>query len=118
MYVSGYNPPCHSSSLFIPRVLLSLLSSSTPPFSFHSSPPPHLLETNLDYTFIASPDSIHRMHFLYNISYLEQDEKILQAEFHLFKMRPAPSKAGEPRPPHTILVSDCSVTLLEPKKYD
>lgn len=42
------------------------------------------------------------MHFHYNISYLSEREKILAAEFHVFKMRPAPPKFKESKPPYVI----------------
>ena len=32
-------------------------------------------------------DSEHQMHFFFNVSYIGQFEKILQAEFHLFKLK-------------------------------
>lgn len=44
------------------------------------------------------------MHFHYNISYLSEREKILAAEFHVFKMRPAPPKFKESKPPYVIEV--------------
>ncbi|GFN96339.1 bone morphogenetic protein 7-like [Plakobranchus ocellatus] len=49
-------------------------------------------------------DSVHRMHFHYNVSYLEKEERILQAEFRIFKMRPEKSHSGLQRMPHVILV--------------
>ncbi|CAI9723379.1 morphogenetic 2-like [Octopus vulgaris] len=33
-------------------------------------------------------DYRHQMHFYYNVSFLERKENILQAEFHIFKLRP------------------------------
>ncbi|XP_061175171.1 bone morphogenetic protein 2-B-like [Saccostrea echinata] len=42
------------------------------------------------------------MHFSYNISYLSEREKILAAEFHVFKMRPAPPSPRETKPPYVI----------------
>lgn len=44
------------------------------------------------------------MHFHYNISYLSEREKILAAEFHVFKMRPALPKFKESKPPYVIEV--------------
>lgn len=44
------------------------------------------------------------MHFYYNISYLSEREKILAAEFHVFKMRPAPPTSKETKPPYVIEV--------------
>lgn len=45
------------------------------------------------------------MHFHYNISYLSEREKILAAEFHVFKMRPSPPKFKESKPPYVIEVT-------------
>ena len=35
------------------------------------------------------------MHFYYNVSYLSTEEKILAAEFHVFKLRPKASTSSE-----------------------
>ncbi|RUS77680.1 hypothetical protein EGW08_014545 [Elysia chlorotica] len=60
-------------------------------------------------------NSIHRMHFHYNVSYLEEKEKILQAEFRIFKMKPGLFQRGDERPPHVILnCGDVSPTTLSP----
>ena len=43
---------------------------------------------SLVYSFVISfVDSEHQMHFFFNVSYIGQFEKILQAEFHLFKLK-------------------------------
>ena len=52
------------------------------------------------------------MHFHYNISYLSETEKILAAEFHVFKMRPTPSISKESKPPYVIEVTAFSYFLL------
>ncbi|KAH9518597.1 Bone morphogenetic protein 5 [Bulinus truncatus] len=46
------------------------------------------------------------MHYLYNISYLEEGETILHSEFRIFKMRPGPSPSSfhEQRISHHLLV--------------
>ncbi|XP_005989999.1 anti-dorsalizing morphogenic protein [Latimeria chalumnae] len=51
---------------------------------------PDLLEGNTVRSFF---DKIHsdRMHFLFNLSTVSKNEKVLTAELHLFKLRPKPS---------------------------
>ncbi|KAK3760589.1 hypothetical protein RRG08_022871 [Elysia crispata] len=49
-------------------------------------------------------DSVHRMHFHYNVSYLEEKERILQAEFRIFKMKPGLARHGDQRAPHVLLI--------------
>ncbi|CAC5409587.1 Bone morphogenetic protein 4,Protein decapentaplegic,Bone morphogenetic protein 6,Bone morphogenetic protein 2-A,Growth/differentiation factor 3,Bone morphogenetic protein 2,Univin,Bone morphogenetic protein 3,Protein DVR-1,Derriere protein,Protein 60A,Bone morphogenetic protein 2-B [Mytilus coruscus] len=44
-----------------------------------------------------------QMHFYYNISYLTTEEKILAAEFHVFKLRPKPSSSSEIIPSSHII---------------
>ena len=44
------------------------------------------------------------MHFYYNVSHLTDTERILAAEFHVFKMRPAPPSHGESKPSHVVEV--------------
>ncbi|KAK3089798.1 hypothetical protein FSP39_006621 [Pinctada imbricata] len=76
---------------------------------FHRSPPQYMLDLYQSITdsgglmkrdgpykadvITSFPDRKwnQSMHFYYNISYLNEMEKILAAEFHVFKMRPAPS---------------------------
>ncbi|GFS01424.1 bone morphogenetic protein 7-like [Elysia marginata] len=59
------------------------------------------------------------MHFHYNVSYLEAEERILQAEFRIFKMKPGPSRRGDQRPPHVLMVKVYQVLdirdMKEPK---
>ena len=52
------------------------------------------------------------MHFYFNVSYISRYEKILEAEFHIFKLRPQPPGGGSaiPRGVHLIEVG---MTTLE-----
>lgn len=49
-------------------------------------------------------DPVHQLHFFYNVTHLAHDgaeqERMLEAEFHLFKMKPRPSRSAEAPPPH------------------
>ena len=53
-------------------------------------------------------DATTRMHFYFNVSYINQHEKILEGEFHLFKLRPRPpdriQAQGLPKGIHLIEV--------------
>ena len=62
--------------------------------------------------FFFFPEWNESMHFHYNISYLSETEKILAAEFHVFKMRPTPSISKESKPPYVIEVTAFSYFLL------
>lgn len=57
-----------------------------------------------NHVFFSFSEWNQSMHFHYNISYLSEREKILAAEFHVFKMRPAPPKFKESKPPYVIEV--------------
>ena len=62
------------------------------------------------------PDTVRQEHFFYNVSHLDagaegegegeggNQERMLEAEFHIFKMKPRPSRSAEPRPPHHLQV--------------
>ena len=61
-----------------------------------------LLKMNISFLFA---DNEHQMHFFFNVSYVGQFEKILQAEFHLFKLKPRiPPGMTLPRNVHLIEV--------------
>ena len=58
------------------------------------------------------------MHFFYNVSFLESNERILQAEFHLFKMRPKNAQPKKTNNPHLISVSRSKYFMLFNNKAD
>ncbi|GAB1598917.1 bone morphogenetic protein 7 [Argonauta hians] len=60
-------------------------------------------------------DYRHQMHFYYNITFLERKENILQAEFHIFKLRP---KTVQPRLPKSHLVTIQIYQVLSLKNID
>ena len=60
-------------------------------------------------------DTVRQEHFFYNVSYLQRDEdeegeeeRILEAEFHIFKLKPRPARSAEPIPPHQLQVQSTS----------
>ncbi|KAJ8318691.1 hypothetical protein KUTeg_003782 [Tegillarca granosa] len=89
---------------------------------FHKAPPQYMLDLYNSITELGGlmkrdspynadvirsfPDRQwnQQMLFYYNVSYLKDSEKILAAEFHVFKMRPRPSSDDlrETKPPHVI----------------
>nr|QKV26404.1 ADMP [Lottia goshimai] len=97
--------------------------SKIPAKVIHRSPPQYMVELFKDVTdaggltkqqnpynanivrSFPDKDSIHRMHFHYNVSHLSEEEKILHAEFRVFKMRPKPASSREASPPHVIQMS-------------
>ncbi|ESP04061.1 hypothetical protein LOTGIDRAFT_110168 [Lottia gigantea] len=97
--------------------------SKIPAKVIHRSPPQYMVELFKDVTdaggltkqqnpynanivrSFPDKDSIHRMHFHYNVSHLSEQEKILHAEFRVFKMRPKPASSREASPPHVIQMS-------------
>ncbi|KAK6171140.1 hypothetical protein SNE40_019394 [Patella caerulea] len=108
--------------------------SKIPAKVFHRSPPQYMVELFQDVTdaggltkrqnpynanvvrSFPDKDSIHQMHFHYNVSHLEPSEKILQAEFRVFKMRPKPSNFGEVMPPHAVEM--CIYQVLDIKNIN
>lgn len=58
-------------------------------------------------------DYRHQMHFFYNVSFLEAKENILQAEFHLFKLRPKNPQMRKTDNPHLISIEIHQVTSLK-----
>ncbi len=68
-----------------------------------------LLKMNISFLFA---DNEHQMHFFFNVSYVGQFEKILQAEFHLFKLKPRiPPGMTLPRNVHLIEVWNMYVCI-------
>ena len=64
-------------------------------------------------TFYLISATTHQMHFAFNVSYLSGEEDVLEAEFHLFKLRPQnPDSTGRPgvAQPHVVDVSQFFVT--------
>ena len=52
--------------------------------------------------------TIHEEYFFYNVSHLKDgvvsEERLLEAEFHIFKLKPRPSKSVEGHLPHHLQV--------------
>ncbi|XP_055876331.1 bone morphogenetic protein 2-like [Biomphalaria glabrata] len=92
--VTNLVPPQYMSELYATLVDSGGLTRASGPYN-----------SNVIRSF-PDKDSIHRMQFLYNISYLDKGETILQAEFRIFKMRPGPSPTSfhDQRISHHILV--------------
>ena len=62
-------------------------------------------------TALFVSDTVRQEHFFYNVSYLQRDEdeegeeeRMLEAEFHIFKLKPRPTRSAEPIPPHQLQV--------------
>lgn len=72
----------------------------------------------VSFVFSFFPEWNESMHFHYNISYLSETEKILAAEFHVFKMRPTPSISKESKPPYVIEVTAFSYFLFARVDYN
>lgn len=58
-------------------------------------------------------DYRHQMHFFYNVSFLESNERILQAEFHLFKLKPKYPLPKKTNSPHLISIEIHQVMSLK-----
>ncbi|KAL8558421.1 hypothetical protein ACOMHN_064768 [Nucella lapillus] len=63
-------------------------------------------------------DAVHQEHYFYNLSHLAHDgaerERVLEAEFHVFKMKPRPARsADEPLPPHHLQLKVYQVLNVE-----
>ncbi|XP_055942050.1 bone morphogenetic protein 7-like [Argiope bruennichi] len=67
-----------------PRYMLDLYRSVAAPDGLTVSPPPH--SANVVRCF-ADRESRHRSHFFFNVS-SDKTDKLLAAEFHVFKMKP------------------------------
>ncbi|XP_076451708.1 bone morphogenetic protein 2-like [Babylonia areolata] len=63
-------------------------------------------------------DTVHQEHFYYNVSHLGADgasegERVLEAEFHIFKMKPRPARSAQPLPPHHLLLKVYQVLTMD-----
>ncbi|XP_064626089.1 bone morphogenetic protein 7-like [Lineus longissimus] len=104
LYSTRRDDPLESEAM---NRLSQVFGMEKPPIKFHHrAPPQYMVElfnsitddsgiTKTKGPFDADvvrgfPDRARRqqMHFYYNVSYIKNTEKILEAEFHLFKMRP------------------------------
>ncbi|XP_069123479.1 bone morphogenetic protein 7-like [Argopecten irradians] len=82
-----------------PQFMIDLYASITEPGGLVKRESPYRADVIRSF-----PDREWRqqMHFYYNVSYLSEGEKLLAAEFHIFKLNPRPSSEGEQMPPHVI----------------
>ncbi|XP_046361660.1 bone morphogenetic protein 2-like [Haliotis rufescens] len=105
--------------------------SKIPARIFHRSPPQYMTELYNSITETgglttkAGPynadvvrsfpdkDSVHRMHFHYNVSQYGEEGSLLEAEFHIFKMKPRPSEEAEMKPTHLIEMKIYQVLSME-----
>ena len=53
---------------------------------------------------VSFADTMHLMHFYFNVSYVKKIETIIEAEFHLFKLRPRHAESRGTRGVHVVEV--------------
>ncbi|XP_059168357.1 bone morphogenetic protein 2-like [Physella acuta] len=91
--------PKHLSHLTPPQYMQDLYSALTDTGGLTRSSGPY--NSNVIRSF-PDRDPIHRQHFQYNISYLEEGETIKQAEFRIFKMKTG--LTYDQRIPHHLVI--------------
>ncbi|XP_076458095.1 bone morphogenetic protein 2-like isoform X2 [Babylonia areolata] len=65
-------------------------------------------------------DTVRQQHFHYNVTRLQpqdsEEERMLEAEFHIFKMKPRPTRSAQAPPPHHLQLKVYQV--LDKNKMD